>query len=555
MKHFLLFVSILLGVTTVARAELTAKQVAIIAMAESDESQELARYYAKARGIPESHILLLEGKPIRTMSRHLWETKTRPAIHQWLSEHQRGAQIRCFVTCGDVPLKIGRLDANAPEIVERKTFLTRVRESQVKQIDRLIAILESLGSGEKPKVGDPLAPGVPLADIAKRLDAAMATARVQLMAIPDNDRRKITGRRFEQTLVMIGGGNHMLRMASQAKQQLPPEQAMRMQIVSARMQGLQQGIAALGMLPASVPRDGQILKLIQLTGGVIATIGFVDQELQALEKNETYSSFDSELSLIRQNEYPLERWQRNLRYHAFHMGKKVESSVLMVARLAAPTMKQAKGLVDKAIAVEKKGLSGKVYLDARGMAFDEKEAKSGSYEAYDQSLRDLAERLKKHTTLEVVINDEAELFQPGDCPDAALYCGWYSLAKYVDAFDWQPGAIGYHLASGEAKTLQKPGATAWCNAMLEDGITATLGPVYEPYLYSFPKPDEFFSLLMTGEYTLVEVYYRTKPFSSWVMVLVGDPLYNPFKNRPALKQADLPKTLQPERNTPARKTP
>jgi uncharacterized protein (TIGR03790 family) len=196
------------------------------------------------------------------------------------------------------------------------------------------------------------------------------------------------------------------------------------------------------------------------------------------------------------------------------------------------------------MATEATGLAGKVYLDARGMTYDAEKSQPGSYEAYDQSLRDLAERLKQHTTLTVVLNNEPELFQPGACPDAALYCGWYSLAKYVDAFDWNPGAIGYHLASAEATTLRTPGNQAWCNAMLEDGITATLGPVYEPYLPSFPKPDDFFPLLLTGKYTLVEAYYRTKPFDSWAMVLVGDPLYNPFKKKPALDEAGLPERLR-----------
>ena len=120
------------------------------------------------------------------------------------------------------------------------------------------------------------------------------------------------------------------------------------------------------------------------------------------------------------------------------------------------------------------------------------------------------------------------------------------MARYVDAFDWKPGAVGYHLASSEASVLRKPGAKVWCNAMLEDGVCATLGPVYEPYLSAFPLPDDFFSLLLTGRHTLAEVYYRTKPFNSWVMVLVGDPLYNPFKGRPLLGDDDLPERMKPK---------
>ena len=70
--------------------------------------------------------------------------------------------------------------------------------------------------------------------------------------------------------------------------------------------------------------------------------------------------------------------------------------------------------------------------------------------------------------------------------------------------------------------------------MLEKGVAATLGPVKEPYLQSFPLPDLFFPLLMTGQYPLIEVYYRTTPYLSWRQVLIGDPLYTPFKHRPAI---------------------
>jgi uncharacterized protein (TIGR03790 family) len=326
---------------------------------------------------------------------------------------------------------------------------------------------------------------------------------------------------------------------------LQPEQTTALQVLQARLQGVQQGVQALSVLPPSVPRDTQLLNLLQITDGLLGSLRWVDMEREAIEKNETYSSFDSELSLLHWNDYPLDRWQPNLFYYRYGARGLEGTSVLLVARLTAPTMALAKGLVDKALATEKKGLVGKVYLDARGMTVNKENTDPGAYDAYDQSLRDLAERLKKHTKLEVVLDDKPELFQPGACPDAALYCGWYSLSKYVDAFDWAPGAVGYHLASGEAATLQKPGGTAWCNAMLEDGITATLGPVYEPYLHSFPRPDDFFSLLLTGKYTLAEVYYRTSPYNSWTMVLVGDPLYNPFKNQPALKEADLPEAMRP----------
>ena len=218
----------------------------------------------------------------------------------------------------------------------------------------------------------------------------------------------------------------------------------------------------------------------------------------------------------------------------------------MVSRLAAPRFEQALRLVDAAVETEKTGLEGKIYLDARGMKYDSQTDKLGSFGAHDQSLRDLALRLRQYTKLDVTLDDKPELFAQGACPDAALYCGWYSLGKYVDSFTWRPGAVAFHIASMEAQTLTTPGGSVWCNAMLERGVAATLGPVHEPFLASFPLPDDFFSLLLTGEYTLAETYYRTAPFSSWVMTLVGDPLYNPFKHHPALVEGNLPDRLKPK---------
>lgn len=70
--------------------------------------------------------------------------------------------------------------------------------------------------------------------------------------------------------------------------------------------------------------------------------------------------------------------------------------------------------------------------------------------------------------------------------------------------------------------------------MLEEGVAATLGPVAEPYLQSFPPPDDFFPLLLRGQQPLLEVYFRTLPSVSWMQILIGDPLYTPFKKNPVM---------------------
>jgi hypothetical protein len=94
------------------------------------------------------------------------------------------------------------------------------------------------------------------------------------------------------------------------------------------------------------------------------------------------------------------------------------------------------------------------------------------------------------------------------------------------------------MASSEADTLRDPGSQMWCKKLLEDGVCATIGPVYEPYLVAFPRPNEFFAMLLGGNLSLVECYYRSQPFNSWMMILIGDPLYRPFKYRANLASPD-----------------
>jgi uncharacterized protein (TIGR03790 family) len=257
-----------------------------------------------------------------------------------------------------------------------------------------------------------------------------------------------------------------------------------------------------------------------------------------LGHKEAAAALDSELALLWQPPSELRRWQSNpLYFRAAGAPRKGAPPVVMTCRLDGPGAAVVKGLVDKALAAEKRGLAGRVYLDARGMKYDPKADPAGlGYEAYDESLREAA-RLLKAGGLAVTLDDKVEQFPPGSCPDCALYCGWYSHAKYIDSCTFVPGAVGYHMASSEAVSLHDRKATYWCKCMLEKGITATLGPVAEPYTLGFPKPAEFLGSLATGEYTLVESYWRSLRFGSWMMVLVGDPLYNPFAKRPRVRGA------------------
>ncbi|MBN2271955.1 MAG: TIGR03790 family protein [Sedimentisphaerales bacterium] len=249
-------------------------------------------------------------------------------------------------------------------------------------------------------------------------------------------------------------------------------------------------------------------------------LAMLKQQIDYIKGRETNASVDSELSMVLAGHYELYRWQPN-KLKGNTSGLDFET--LMVSRLDGPGCEIAMGLVDKALKAEKAGLKGVAHVDSRGLKND----KFGSYGYYDQSLRDMAMLTGVLTEMPVKEERTGELFTPGACPNTAIYCGWYSNGKYVDAFDFVDGAVGYHIASSEATKLHDPNGTQWCTAMLRDGITATLGPVAEPYLHSFPEPKLFFAELYKGT-CLVEAYYRTKPFNSWMLLLIGDPLYRPF---------------------------
>jgi len=241
------------------------------------------------------------------------------------------------------------------------------------------------------------------------------------------------------------------------------------------------------------------------------------------------ASVDSEISLVLAEEYPLAGWIPNPFFVGFK-GEKTEiekDMVLMVSRLDGPSEATVKRIIDDSIRVESKGLKGTAYFDARWPEPNPR-AKSG-YTLYDQSIHLAAKRVRENGRLPVVLDDKETLFTPGACPDASLYCGWYSLAEYVDAFQWNPGAVGYHIASGECATLKENSSRVWCKRMLEEGVAATLGPVAEPYVNAFPLPEIFFSFLVDGYLTLAECYMVSLPYLSWQMVLVGDPLYRPFQ--------------------------
>lgn len=247
------------------------------------------------------------------------------------------------------------------------------------------------------------------------------------------------------------------------------------------------------------------------------------------KKKDRGSSLDSEIALVLEENYSLDGWIPNPYYLGFQNKELsiTKDKVLMVSRLDGLSDTMVKRIIDDSLYAEENGLKGKAYFDARWP--DPGDKNVTGYGFYDKSIHRAADIVKESEFMPVVVNDTQELFKPGECSDAALYCGWYRLSRYVDAFNWQIGSVGYHIASGECTTLKNKNSQIWCKMMLEKGIAATIGPVSEPYVQAFPVPEIFFKFLTEGYLSIAECYLISTPYLSWKMVLVGDPLYRPFK--------------------------
>jgi uncharacterized protein (TIGR03790 family) len=268
---------------------------------------------------------------------------------------------------------------------------------------------------------------------------------------------------------------------------------------------------------------------------VVLTWGIPVRVTATKGQKKSDASVDSELALCWHDKYARKEALRNaLHWRMSGRVRKDAPPTLMTARIDGPTAADALKMIKYTMSAESQGMEGRLYVDA-----------GGKYPQYDRYLKQLHAWTRKHAKLGSVLDTDPKLFRVGSCRKAALYVGWYSLRKYVASCMWSLGAVGWHISSFEAQDLRDPGSNHWCVKMIQNGVAATVGAVNEPYLHTFPRPDEFFPMLMTGKYTLAECYWRTAPAASWRLTLIGDPLYNPFRKNPQAKVEDLPKGLAP----------
>ncbi len=234
------------------------------------------------------------------------------------------------------------------------------------------------------------------------------------------------------------------------------------------------------------------------------------------------ASVDSELAMFGVDTLPLDGVLQNKFYQSSQPLMKTDLPFLVLtARIDAASIATCQRMIRDALETEKSGLWGMAYVDI-----------ANKFPLGDQWLEAVV-TANQHAGIPTVV-DRFNDTLPTNYPmgDAALYFGWYDWhvsGPFLNpAFRFRPGAVAIHLHSFSAQQLTNP-TQNWCAPLLEKGAAVTVGNVYEPYLHLTHDFGIIQQRLLAGD-CWVEACWKAMPVTSWQAVVLGDPLYQPFKH-------------------------
>ncbi len=265
------------------------------------------------------------------------------------------------------------------------------------------------------------------------------------------------------------------------------------------------------------------MSIVVLMHGMPSKI--IRQHEKPRQSQEDEASVDSELCLLGVPSPKLAGALPNLYFGRKERFNALPGSqgMLLVCRLDAASPATVRRMIDDSIAVEQRGLLGRAVIDLA--------LKKGAYDEGDEWLRRSTKTYRTNGIPVLVDRNEAVLREDWPLPDTALYFGWYTGeiagALKTSTFRFKQGAVACHLHSFSASII-RTGTQAWVGPILEHGAAATMGNVWEPYLSLTIHFDVLNERLLEG-YTLAEAAWSATPGLSWQNVVLGDPLYRPFK--------------------------
>jgi uncharacterized protein (TIGR03790 family) len=234
------------------------------------------------------------------------------------------------------------------------------------------------------------------------------------------------------------------------------------------------------------------------------------------------ASVDSELAMFGAEGLPIDGVLQNKFYQSEKSISDVEMPFLVLtARIDGPSFETCQRMIQDAVEVERTGLWGRAYVDI-----------ANKFPQGDQWLEEVS-KLNASVGIPTVV-DRFNDTLPKNYPmtDASLYYGWYdwnvSGPFLNDRFRFRKGAVAVHLHSFSAEQLNNASKN-WSAPLLEKGAAVTVGNVYEPYLHLTHDFSILHKRLLAG-HSWVEACWMAMPVTSWQGVVLGDPLYRPFRH-------------------------
>ncbi len=198
--------------------------------------------------------------------------------------------------------------------------------------------------------------------------------------------------------------------------------------------------------------------------------------------------------------------------------------LLLTGRIDGVSYATCERMIRDSVEVEKTGLWGFCYVDI-----------ANKFPQGDQWLEAIVKSNLGAGIPTVVDRFNDTLPKSYPMTQAALYYGWYdwnlSGPFLGPNFQFRKGAVAMHLHSFSAQQLGDM-TKNWSAGLLEKGAAATVGNVFEPYLHLTHHFEILHQRLLEG-HTLVEAAWMAMPVASWQGVVLGDPLYRPFRHAPA----------------------
>jgi len=529
-------------------------EIVVVVNRTVDESVALGRFYCDKRGVPTRNLIPLTLPSTGRISSADYDALLRDPLRKALADRGLTDKVQCLLTVYGVPWRLAP-GPPPPEITRMVDWYRAVGAKAERLVAANIMRMEAVGSHFPPTAtaqtdvadlaslfqDDPqVPPGLPDMNVLRGKFSQATRQKVSALGqITDPTQRAIAVRQIVGLYLNtfgLGSWESIVQMLGDQSPMVPADykrKAAQRRDEARRLMGVKRpGQAEFDQIEANLLASEGAVGLYDSVVAMAVTTGnrgMVDSR----------AAVDSELALLLWSDYPRESWADNPllwvnggRRQALE--RQYGGRALMTSRIDGPTVASVVRMVLDSIAVEQVGLTGRVYLDATG----------SEEHPYDRSLRELERKVSSKTDLPVVLEDTPLLFAPGECPDAALYAGWYSPRMYVESFTFTKGAVAFHMAEQEAQFLHDPKSPEWGPRLITDGVAATVAAAEPTRIQGVPLPSWFLGLILSGEITICEAYWRTIRNMSWRVMLIADPLYNPFKKNPY--NLAMPRLMLPE---------